>query len=70
MKNHTSNFKIGQKIDHYCCGIIVTGEIYNLTDNEIHTNHRPVAWDNDIYTQTCIIWDEDNEKFIPKIIKS
>lgn len=46
--------KIGDTIKHYCCGQIVTAKVVRMEANGIVTEHEPVRWGRDEYTETFI----------------
>lgn len=48
------NLKIGQKITHYCSGVIVTGTVIEKRNDGVITEHEPVQWGRDTYTKTGV----------------
>ena len=48
------NLKTGDKIEHYCCGLKVTGTVVETTKYHLVSQHKPVTWGNQIFTKTFI----------------
>ena len=57
-----SNLIIGDKITHYCSGKLVEGAVIEIGLNRVRTEHEPVNWGKDIYTNTLIVESESLQK--------
>lgn len=50
-----NKIKIGDTIQHYCFGELITGEVIEIGENRLKTRHPPIRWGNDIITETNIV---------------
>lgn len=48
------DLKTGDKVKHYCSGEIVEGTIVEVNHHAVITEHPPVRWGTNTYTQTAI----------------
>jgi len=48
------DIKIGDKIRHYCSGEEVIGTVIKKDDRSVTTQHQPVTWAGEKYTETHI----------------
>lgn len=49
------DLKIGDKITHYCSGKLVEGTVVIKGKKMVTTEHEPVNWGRDTYTNTSIV---------------
>jgi len=56
------NLKIGDKITHYCSGLLVEGTVVIKGKKMVVTEHKPVNWGKDIYTNTSIMESSELQK--------
>lgn len=69
-----AKFRIGQNVQHYCCGKVVWGTVVRLTDKGMRTKHKPVLWHNQWFTETNFYYNPVQASsgysgITPKILK-
>ena len=56
------NLKIGDKIEHYCFGSLITGTVIEIGKNQVKTKHDPIRWGDAVFEETNISESSDLQK--------